>query len=378
MANVNGNSVGNTVVNSQNPVSYPSKYKSILDPGGLGLFGKKGSTPVASDPYADKYSTPEEIQTISDRIKNGQFQWGNVSDKSAVAIKQFNAVYGRNPTPGELTNALSLSGGDINGYIAGQKYQEDNSPAKLAAKQQAQYLADAPNHYDTVSQTFQGQLGREATQQEKDHFGALLAAGNTDPYQLQQFIQQQPEYQQTQNKNMRDQLSGQLQGYDQQYYNDKILPSIQQAYAKQGRSFDSSGFQAAATNSAQQQNTSRESFLANLSAQQYGGQQSNAYNAYAQQIAQQQQLSNSNLNAQYGNVQNTISRQQNFQDYQTQQNAYNQYLSKYGQRSGAQGAIGGAASGAAIGTSIMPGWGTAIGGIAGGAAGYFGSQGGSY
>lgn len=375
MATVNKDTVKDNFKETFSPtnVGKERSLQSIYDPAGF-FGGGGGSAPAPIDPYADKYGTDADIQTIADRVNTGQFQFGN-KDQSAIAIKQYNAVYGRNPTVEELNQAMSLSGGDINGYIAGKKYADDNSPEKLASKQRAQYLAQAPEHYGSVNQLFQSNLGRAASQDELSHFGSILASGTTDQYELQNFLQQQPEYQQNQDKNFRGQLSGELQGYDKSYFQNSILPGIQESYAKQGRSFDSSAFQGAATNSAQQQNTSRESFLANLSAQQYGNQQQNAYNAYAQQVAQQQQLSNANLNAQYGNVQNTIGRQQNYQDYQTQQNSYNQYLAKYGQRSGAQGAVGGAAAGASMGTAVMPGWGTAIGGVAGAAAGYFGSRG---
>lgn len=313
------------------------------------------------DPTA--YQSDQGITDLQSKINAGNFKFGDASDKAAVAIKQYNAIYGRNPTTQELNYALSLSGGDINGYIAGQKYTEDNSPDKLAAKQQADLQAKAPEHYDQVKQMFQSQLGRAPTQDELDHFGGLLATGTVDNYGLQNFIQQQPEYQANKNKDFQNQLSDQLSGYDKQYFSNSILPSIQEAYAKQGRSFDSSSFQAATANAAQQQNTQRQQFLGNLTAQQYGDQQANAYNQYAAQLSQQQQLTNSGIQSQYGFAQNAINRQNQMNDFNTQQGAYNQYLAKYGQRqnNGIGSAIGGGVGAVA---------GAYYGGPAGASAGY--------
>ncbi len=307
------------------------------------------------------FATQTGINNIAGMIDQGQFNFGG-QDKAAVAIKQYQKIYGRPPSPQELTYALTANGGDINSYIANKKLAEDNTPDKLAAKQQADYLAQAPQHYDDVKQAIQGQLGRAATQDELDHFGSMLASGSTDKYQLQQFLQQQPEYQQTQNKNFQNGLSDQLSGYDKQYFQDSILPGIQEAYAKQGRSFDSSAFQNAATNSAQQQNTQRQSFLANLSAQQYGNTQANAYNDYARQVANQQNLTNQGIQAQYGNVQNQIGRANNYTDFQMQQDAYNQYLAKYGKRNNGMGSLIGGGIGAAAGAYF--------GGPAGASVGY--------
>ena len=112
-----------------------------------------------------------------------------------------------------------------------------------------------------------------------------------------------------------------------------------------------------------------EQYLAQLSAEQYGGRQQNAYNDYANAVQNQQNLTNSGIQAQYANVQNTIGRGQQIADYTMQQNGYNQYLAKYGKRGGsasgaATGAVSGAASGAMLG-SVVPGLGTAVGAVGG-------------
>lgn len=282
-----------------------------------------------------------------------------LADETAYAKRDFQEIYGRAPTTDELAQIVpTYVGADQNlpnqaqgkAFIAQMHQASENTPDKLYAKTQAQYLADAPKHFDDVNQMFQSQLNRQASQEELNHFGSLLASGTTDQYQLQNFLQQQPEYQNTQNKNFQDKLSGQLSGYDQQYFQNNILPSIQQAYAKQGRSFDSSAFQGAATQSAQQQNVGRQQYLAGLSAQQYGGVQQNAYNDYANQVANQQALTNSGINAHYQGIQNTQNRSNQIQDFNTQNQMYQQYLAKYGKRNNGLGGLLGMAGGAALGS----------------------------
>jgi len=291
----------------------------------------------------------------SDYVNN--LPQGDDRNKAAAVFAAFQNTYGRTPTQDEFNqvapafetanqpHVTNTSQG--NALVSQLHSASENTPDKLYAQQQAQYLADAPKHYDAVNQVFQSQLGRKATQDELDHFGSLLASGTTDPYQLQQFVQQQPEYQQTQNANFQNQLSGQLSGYDKQYFQNSILPSLQEAYAKQGRSFDSTALQNAATNSAQQQNTTRQKFLAQLSAQQYGNTQANAYNDYARQVQQQQNLTNQGVQAQYTGIQNTLDRSNQIQDYNTQAQLYNQYLAQYGKRNNGLGSLVGGAVGLA-------------------------------
>lgn len=287
------------------------------------------------------------------------------------AAKDFASMFGRNPTQSELAMfSPGYLSGDPNiaataqgkGVIAQYFQSQSQTPDKLYADQQKKYLEQAPQHFDSINQLFQGQLGRAASQDELNHFGSALASGTTDSYQLTQFLQQQPEYQTKKNEQMRTGLSGTMAANDKRQFSEQILPSIQEAYAKQGRSFDSSAFQNAATQSAQQQNTQREGFLNNLTASQYGGVQDRAYQDYANQVANQQNLTNSGIQAQYGGIQNTNNRLNNISDYNTQAQAYNQYLSKYGKRNnGLGGTIGGVVGG---------GLGAFFGGPAGAMAGY--------
>lgn len=368
-----------------------------------------GGQPQQSDPNdplkllshgADTQQPAQPAQADDGRGDNSVDHWihsaqnpyagkgGLQSDLAQQAWAAYQNIYGRAPTNDELAQATqAFSSGDPNksnlqqglAYVAQAHQATENTPDKLYAQQQAQYQKAAPQHYDAINQLFQGQLGRAASQDELDHFGSLLASGTTDPYQLQQFLQQQPEYQNKQNEQMRQGLSGQMAANDQRQFSEQILPGIQQAYAKQGRSFDSSGFQNAATQSAQAQNTQRESFLNNLTAQQYGGVQDRAYQDYANQVANQQSLTNSGIQAQYSGIQGVQNRANQIGDYSTQAQAYNDYLARYGKRNNGLGGVIGTVVGAGLG-SFGGIKGAQLGATLGGSvgSGIQNSQGGSY
>lgn len=264
-----------------------------------------------------------------------------LGDESAYAKQDFQDIFGRAPTQAELAQATAAYvGADQHlpnkaqgrAFVAQMFQQQENTPDKINAKQQAQYQADAPKFKDQVNNLFQGNYGRDATTDELSHFGALMASGNQDAYQLQQFLQQQPEYQTKQNAKMRTDLSATMSANDKRQFSEQILPSIQEAYAKQGRSFDSSAFANSATQSAEAQNTNRESFLNNLTASQYGGVQDRAYADYASAVANSNTLTNAGINAKYTGVQNNINRSNEITDYNSQAQVYNQYLAKYGKR----------------------------------------------
>lgn len=308
------------------------------------------------------------------------------------AAQDFVKQFGRNPTQSELTMIAPAYAGDPNltnsatGRAAISQYFQSlsNTPDQIAKSNQEKYLKEAPKHFDSVNSLFQSQLGRAATQDELNHFGSVLASGSTDQYQLQQFLQQQPEYTSRQDEQFRNKLSGQLQTSDKEYFGSHILPSIQETYAKQGRSFDSSAFQNAATQSAQAQNTQRDQYLAQLSASQYGGRQEQAYQDYANMVQNQQGLTNAGINARYQGVQNTQNRINDLSDYNMQAQAYNQYLAKYGKRNNGLGGALGMAVGGGLGALLAgPGggpMGAMVGSQIGGAFGQAGQNayGGSY
>lgn len=296
---------------------------------------------------------------------------GDITSGRHYAGKKFLELFGRNPTASELTMlAPAYIGGD--GRIANmgqgdaavaQYFQSfSNSPEQINKGNRDKYAKEAPQHYDSVNKLFQENWGREATQEELDHFGSELASGSADAYQLQQFLRQQPEYTQKQDAAFRSGLSNELAGYDRETLEKTLLPSIQSNFAKQGRSVDSSAFASAAANAAQGQTADRGRYIAGLSASQYEGSKDRAYQDYANMVAQQQSLKSAGLQAQYGGQQALTGRLNDITDFNTQSQLYNQYLARYGKRNnGLAGPLAGLA-GAGIGA--------AFGGPAGGMLGF--------
>jgi hypothetical protein len=325
-------------------------------------------------------------------FKWGQGEWqgagGGDQAQKYAAWQNFAKIFGRNPTQSELAMfAPAFGSGDPNktnnsqGTAAIAQYfqGQQQTPDKLAAQQQAEYLKNAPKHFDEINQLFQGQLGRLLRKMNSNHFGSALASGNTDAYQLQQFLQEQPEFQTKQNEQMRQGLSSTMAANDKRQFSEQILPSIQEAYAKQGRSFDSSAFANSAAQAAQQQNTTREGFLNNLTAQQYGGVQDRAYQDYANQVANSQNLTNQGIQARYSGIQNSNNRINQISDYNMQAQAYNQYLSKYGKRNNGLGGMIGTLAGAGIGGYFGGTAGAQLGATLGGTTGTAAqNSGGSY
>lgn len=259
------------------------------------------------------------------------------------AARDFVAQFGRNPTQSEIAMlAPAYLSGDPNraGLGAGkaaiaQYFQSvQNTPANQYAQQQAQYEADAPQHYDAINQMYQSTLGRDATDAEKKHFGSLLASGQVDQYGVGQFLQALPETVRKQDEAFRNQLSGTLQKQDAQYFNEQIMPSIQSQFAQQGRDVRSSGFANSLAQAATQQNRQREGFLSNLSASQYGNQQGLAQNAYNQTYGAYTGLQDYSRQRAAQLQDATQGRINDLADYDKQARMYNDYLARYGKRGG--------------------------------------------
>lgn len=305
----------------------------------------------------------------------GQGQWtgtgGGTQAQRYYATKDFNEIFGRAPTEAELSmlqaaydsgdrNIANTSGGRS---AVAQYYQsQENTPDKQYAKQQAGYQEAAPKFYDQISQMFQGSLGRDATDAEKSHFGSLMASGQVDPYTIGQFLQALPENVRKQDEEFRKGLSGELQKQDSQYYNEQIMPGIQSAMANQGRDVRSTGVSNSLALAAQQQNRQRESFLSNLSAQQYGGRQSAARQDYLGAYGQYQGFQD------YSRIRSdklrdaTTGRVNELQDFAMQRQVYDDYLRRYGKRSSGIGSL--------VGGLVGTGLGAYFGGPAGASAGY--------
>lgn len=310
----------------------------------------------------------------------------NVSQNSqAYAVGDFKRIFGRNPSASELAtlspaydagNGVDLNLGAGKANVASYFQQLSQSPQSLYQKQQADLTAKAPQYYDQVGQLFQQNLGRAATDAENTHFGMLLASGQ-DPYQIQQALQQTTEYQTTATQKFSDQLKTQLQQSNQDYFSKYILPSIQSNNAMAGRTQDSSGYQAQLASAAQQQNYNLNDYLAQVQAGGYQSAMSNNSQNYQQLLGQQYGLSNANISNQLANNASNTQYNQNLQMYQMQQQAYNNYLQRYGKTGNpALGAIQGGMSGAGAGAAFGP-WGALAGGVLGAGLGAYGQSSGA-
>ncbi len=329
-------------------------------------------------------------QSFYDQLHAQPTTGGSDAAAQQWAFLDFQKQFGRNPTQSELNQLSAGYGiGDKNllnlsaGKAAVSQYYNSlaNTPATQYAQQQKQYEADAPKFYDQINGMFQSTVGRDATDDEKKHFGSLLASGQVDPYTVNQFLTALPENVQKQDATFRDTLNKTLQGQDAQYYNEQILPGIQSQFAKQGRSVDSSAFANSAALAAQQQNRQRESFLSGLTADQYQNSQGLAQSAYNNSYGNYQNLQNYSMQRSNQLQDATTSRLNDIQNYAMQKQAYDQYLSRYGKRSSGQGIgqLAGTALGAGLGAGFAgPGGGVAgaqlgatIGGSTGGGIGSF-------
>lgn len=327
-------------------------------------------SPSGNTAYSSAPGGPPQGQTPLASAPTWGGAGGGQQAAAVYAFNQFQKTFGRNPSQQELDqltpayiggdpNIANVAGG--NAQVASYFQQQTNTPQNIYNQQQSQYLQDAPKHADDVKTQFQQALGRDPTQDELTHFGALIASGQ-DPYQVGQALQQTQEYQNSANTKFQNQLQGQLQQSNSTYFNQFIAPQLQSSAALAGRSMDSSGVNAQLANAALQQNQGLQQFLAQTTAQNYQNSTANATNQYNQLMGQQYGLQNAGVNSGLANQASNQQYNQNLNMYQLQQQSYDRYLNQYGKRNnGLGGAIGGVVGG---------GLGAFFGGPMGAGAGY--------
>lgn len=234
-------------------------------------------------------------------------------------------------------------------YLAELASQEKNSSANLGKK--------APEYSDKVNKQFQDLLSRGATAEEADYFGRLLASGQVTDYEINQFVQALPEYQNIQDKNFRGGLEGELAGYDEKAFG-RERENILSQYTKAGLQ-NSSALDFAITDALGKVQEQRGQFLAGLSSQQYGGNKAAARSDYEnmRNTYQGNQDYSRNRSDQY--LDYLTQRSDQASDYQRQKDDYLNFLSSQPKQRGGnwlQGALGGAAAGSAFGP-----WGAGVG-----------------
>lgn len=301
------------------------------------------------------YLTGIDKNNNIDNVLNYEYGATTAQDKAYyTAYKSAKEALGRDLTPQEFAqiaptfyNPADYGSGVATGrqYLAAYAAQHANDPQNLIKK--------APGQYGAVDQVFSSMLGRPATQEEKDHFGSLLASGQVDPYQLQDFIRGTTEYQSAQDKTFRSGLADELQGYDTKFFG-KAKQDVLSSFADTGQLANhSSALDFALTDLMGKIADKRGEYLSNLSAQQYGSNKDLALGNYKNQM--DTYLGNQDYARRSSDARQNSLMDRSFQgyDYATQRNDYMDYLNS--QKGGGK----------------FP-WGQAIGGALGGGLGAFG------
>lgn len=311
-----------------------------LQPGPVQSSGGGFATPAPS-----VYQDPSGGTPITGDVPTqwGQGQWqgtgGGTTAQEFYAMQDFNKLFGRNPTQSELDMiSPSYASGDPNvaNNAQGKQYLNQyyqslaNTPANIYSRQQQQWQSQAPQNYGQVGQMVQSTLGRAATQDELSHYGTLIASGQADPYQIQQFLMSTPEYQNSQDTQFRKGVDTTLQQSDENFFN-RAKGDITQQYALMGRA-TSPALDVALTDMASKLNDSRQTYLAQLSASQYGGNKATALQNYGATQNQVQGQINQNTQGIYGNYQALLNRGQNITDYNTQNQNYMRAMGQYGNK----------------------------------------------
>lgn len=325
---------------------------------------KKGSFEGTYNSYLEQL-TPDLLvkryETLNDS-NNFQTPLDQLQKKAYDTAK---SILGREVSGAEFAQILPTFQGPnglVNGraYLANLAQQYKSNPALDPYSQQNKITDE--DIQGSVNQQFQSILGRAATADELSHFTNAIRQNQTDAYGLGSYLKQMPEYTNTQDKKFRESLSSELEGYDTDAFN-RQKGDIISAYGKAGMAAGSSpSLDYALTDLMGQIAKTRGSYLAQLSAEQYGGNKDLAVGNYQNTLDQMYQNNRMNTTNQMNYNQQLLDRGFGAADYQTQMNDYMNYLNANKGKSSnpMYGAIGGL-FGAGIGS---------FGGPAGATAGY--------
>lgn len=400
-------------------IAQPFGYQVNKVAKALGL-GKKGGNKNALDASADAARTNENLDPLvrmiaqhgAPRGKHPEYWWNElpgwmdkiITDSPEALInlysggqerldkinEDFKYVYGQGIPQEVLTKyknlyegVSELMGDDIDKNVISQllpAYQEStkNGNAALAQwadvyKQSTPYLKKQAYKYSgDVTQVFNDLLARGATQGELDHFGQMLATGETDLYELSQYVQSLPEYQTKADMEFRKGLSDELQGYDTKFFN-RATPELMSQYAKAGIQ-NSSALDFAMADLMGNIAENRGQYLAGLSSQQYGGNKAAARADYQAAMGQYLNELGQSRNRAYGLMDYYNQRGDAFTDYQRQRQDYMNYLNSMQskKRGGVGSLIGGIAGGTAGALTGNPMWAMAGYQAGSGIGSYFG------
>lgn len=280
-------------------------------------YGRGNPSPNLIERYREVYNRPE-VQNDPNR---GSLLWdpNGVSGDSAgqKVYNYFMSTAGREPTSSELAKFTPIFQGSYtegNAAISAYLDLEAQKPGALVQK--------APQYSEQVNKIFQSNLGREATADELTHFGTLLASGNVDAYGLQEFVKGTDEYQTAADKKFRGSLATELEGYDTSFFN-KAKENVLSRFAQNG-TLGSSALDFALTDLMGQIAEKRGSYLADLSARQYGGNKDLALSNYRGTMDRYLDETNAERARGYSDINRAFGRSNDIQDYYTQMRGYRQ------------------------------------------------------
>jgi hypothetical protein len=310
--------------------------------------------------------TPEQLltryRTLWESKNQGLLDWWNTAAGEQdptyrYAYDTFRSIFGREPTETEYAQLLPIFGGaegKQRGAAAISQMYED-------WKKTPEYLRTQANEYsDELDPIFDTLLGRNFTQSELDYYGTALAGGQSQ-YEIEQMLRQLPEFQQAEDKKFRTGLADELQGYDMKFF-DKAKEGIISRLAKNwGGAGTSSALDFALTNELGKIAENRGSYLANLSAQQYGGNKDAAREDYLGQMNRYYDQQNYEQRRRDADRDYYRSRADEDRDYTRQ---YNDYMNMQSRNRNRGSWIGSSLAGAGALAPLGP-WGAAAGAGAG-------------
>ncbi len=314
--------------------------------------------------------------------------------RNADIYKAAQDTLGRDLTSNEFAQVAPLFGSGSDKEVeAGRAAlaqiasNDQQGPSGVSQK----YQQGQSGYNDQVNGVFNSLLQRGASQDELDHFGKMIASGDVDPYTLSQFVQQLPEYRTNQSNAAaatqtqadtaaRSQLSDELQGYDQNFFN-KAKEDVISRYTQAGIQ-NSPSLDFALTNLMGDIQKQRSAYLADVARQDYVSERGNTRQDYLNNndllrqdyMTNLGQLSNNaNYSRQRSDQLSDLMRGRSYDvaDYQTQQNNLMNLLSQQQQpRRGGFGSALGPLIGAGIGAA---GAGMVSGGMGAGAGAQLGA-----
>ncbi len=228
--------------------------------------------PYSIGTYKEVYERPSSQNDPN----KGIYAWGDSGERTDQrAYNFFRDTMGREPTQGQYTGQAYLN------QLRQQETNDPNNPnSPYNARNPKNKLAE---RNPEVQGVFQELLKRGATQDELNHFSQLLATGQADAFTLKNFVSQLPEYRQGQDKQFREGVASELEGYDTKAFG-RQKQDILSYYANQGMPAGTSpSLDYALTDLMGKIAEKRQSFLTGLSADQYSGNKGAAredYNTY--------------------------------------------------------------------------------------------------